>query len=136
MTRLVYVAAAAVLVLALAGSATAQSKFVPPIRGEAEVGYLTPQTKVDNKANMVITTITIKNLSVTGSIAGLKVEEYWWDKNSNPVTGSKARHPKPLLPGEVVTLTLQTPKQPNMFRNSYQFSHANGKIKTKAMKAF
>jgi hypothetical protein len=78
----------------------------------------------------------VKNLSMSGSIAGLKVEEFWYDKAGNPVTGSRKRHPKPLQPGEVVELQLETPKDPKMFTNSYQFSHANGKIKTKLMKAF
>lgn len=97
---------------------------------------LAPVTRVDQKTNMVITTIKVKNLSGTGSIAGLKVEEYWWDKASNPVTGSKTRLPKPLLPGEIATLTLETPKDPKMHRNQYVFTHANGKIKTKPMKTF
>lgn len=35
MTRLAHVAVALVVVLALAGTAAAQGKFVPPIRGEA-----------------------------------------------------------------------------------------------------
>ena len=136
MTRLVQVAVAAVIALAVAGTAVAQSKFVPPVRGEVEIGVMTPVTKVDEKTKMVITTIKVKNLSGTGSIAGLKVEEYWYDRANNPVTGSKDRLAKPLLPGEVATLTLQTPKDPKMHRNQYVFSHANGKVKAKSMKAF
>jgi hypothetical protein len=136
MTRLVKIAMAAAVVLALAGTAMAQGKFVPPIRGEAEIGVLTPETRVDNKANMVITIIKVKNLSGTGSIAGLKVEEYWYDKAGNPVTGSKAKLAKPLQPGEVASLTLETPKDPKMNRNQYQFSHANGKIKATPKKTF
>lgn len=136
MTRMVQVAFAAVLMLVLAGTATAQSKFVPPVRGEVEVGVLPPDSKVDQKTNMVITTIRVKNLSGTGSIAGLKIEEYWWDKENNPVTGSKARLAKPLMPGEEATMVLETPKNPKMYRNNYTFSHANGKVKTKAMKKF
>jgi hypothetical protein len=136
MTRLVQIAMAAVLVLALAGTSMAQGKFVPPVRGEAELGVLPPDTKVDNKTNMVITVIKVKNLSGTGTIAGLKVEEYWYDKAGNPVTGSKDKLKKPLQPGEVATLTLQTPKDPKMNRVQYQFSHGNGKIKAKSMKAF
>src|SRR3972149_10483977 len=106
MTRLVQVAVAAVIALAVAGTAVAQSKFVPPVRGEVEVGVLTPVTKVDEKTKMVITTIKVKKLPGTGSIAGRKVEEYWYDKANNPVTGSKDRLAKPLLPGEGATLTL------------------------------
>ena len=136
MTRLVKVAVAAVIVLAVAGTAAAQAKFVPPVRGEVEIGVLAPVTKVDDKTKMVITTIKVKNLSGTGSIAGLKVEEYWYDKANNPVTGSKARLAKPLLPGEVGTLVLETPKDPKMHRNQYVFTHANGKIKAKSVKTF
>lgn len=136
MTRLVQVLMAAMLVLAVAGSAAAQGKFIPPIRGEAEVGVLAPQTKVDHKTDMVTTTIKVKNLSGTGSIAGLKVEEYWYDKDNNPVTGSRQRLTKPLMPGEIATITLETPRNPKMHRNQYVFTHANGKVKTKSMKEF
>jgi hypothetical protein len=137
MTRLVnvlltIVVAAGIGVAALA----AQAKVVTPIRGEAEIGYLRPITIEDYKAGLVRTTIKVKNLSMTGSIAGMKVEEFWFDKAGNPVTGARYRHPKPVQPGEVVELKLETPKDPKMFQNTYQFSHANGKVKTKLMKAF
>ena len=137
MTRLVKVLLT-VIVVAGIGVTTlaAQAKAVTPIRGEAEIGYLKPVTIEDYKAGLVRTTIKVKNLSMSGSIAGLKVEEFWFDKAGNPVTGSRYRHPKPLLPGEVVEVKLETPKDPKMFTNTYQFSHANGKIKTKPMKAF
>jgi hypothetical protein len=136
MTRLIHTALAAALVLGLCATVAAQSGYVPPIRGEAEIGVLPPVTKVDFKAAMVITTIKVKNLSTTGSIAGLKVEEFWYDKSGNPVTGSRDRLKKPLMPGEIATFTLQTPRDPRMARNSYVFSHVNGKIKTKPMKSF
>jgi hypothetical protein len=137
MTRLVKVLLT-VIVVAGIGVTTlaAQAKAVTPIRGEAEIGYLKPVTIEDYKAGLVRTTIKVKNLSMSGSIAGLKVEEFWFDKAGNPVTGARYRHPKPLQPGEVVELKLETPKDPKMFQNTYQFSHANGKIKTKLMKAF
>ncbi|HNV03999.1 MAG TPA: hypothetical protein PKH99_11845 [Vicinamibacterales bacterium] len=76
------------------------------------------------------------DLSTTGSIAGLKVEEYWFDKAGNPVTGSKDRLKKPLAPLETAELTLLTPRDTKMDRNSYTFSHANGKVKVKQMKEF
>jgi hypothetical protein len=137
MTRLVKVLLTAVAVVAIgAASLLAQAKVATPIRGEAEIGYLKPVTSVDQKAGLVKTTIKVKNLSTTGSIAGLKVEEFWYDKEGNPVTGSKFRLKKPLQPGEVAEMLLETPKDPKMNRNSYTFSHANGKIRTKAMKEF
>jgi hypothetical protein len=116
-------------------SLAAQAKLAAPIRGDAEIGFLTPVTTVDYKANLVRTVIKVKNTSLTGSIAGLKVEEFWYDKAGNPVTGSKARLTKPLGPGEVAELKLDTPRDPKMDRNSYTFTHANGKIKPKQLKA-
>ncbi|MEW5983246.1 MAG: hypothetical protein AB1806_12875 [Acidobacteriota bacterium] len=108
------------------------SRYVPPVRGTADVAYVTPKTVVKN--NVVITTITVRNTS-NGSIAGLKIEEYWWDKSSNPVTGDSVRLTKPLLPGETATLTLETPKDPRMFRNTYVFRHAFGAVKATLQKS-
>lgn len=138
MTRLVKVALVLLTVLAV-GSVVllAQPKPpVTPVRGDAELGVLPVVTNVDHKAGIVRATIKVKNLSPTQSIAGLKVEEFWFDKAGNPVTGSRARLPKPLMPLEVAELKLETPKDPKMDRNSYTFSHANGKVKTKPMKTF
>ncbi|MCX6551664.1 MAG: hypothetical protein NTY02_11800 [Acidobacteria bacterium] len=138
MTRLVKVALPLLAVFAIAaGTLVAQTTPpVTPIRGDAEIGVLTPVTVVDHKAGLVRTTIKVKNLSTTGSIAGLKVEEFWYDKAGNPVTGSRDRLKKPLMPLEVAELKLETPKDPKMDRNSYTFTHANGKIRTKNMKTF
>jgi hypothetical protein len=137
MKRLVKVVFTIAAIVAIgAGSLLAQTKTATPIRGDAEIGYLKPVTSVDHKANIVKTTIKVKNLSATGSIAGLKVEEFWYDKDGNPVTGSKFRLQKPLQPLEVAELKLETPKDPKMNRNSYTFTHANGKIRTKLLKDF
>ena len=135
MKRLVKVVFTIAAIVAIgAGSLIAQAKPAPPVRGDAEIGYLKPVTSVDHKANMVKTTIKVKNMSTTGSIAGLKVEEFWYDKDGNPVTGSKFRLQKPLQPLEVAELKLETPRDPKMNRNSYTFTHANGKIRTKLLK--
>jgi hypothetical protein len=137
MTRLLKVVLTVVAIAGIGAAVLgAQAKPATPIRGDAEIGYLTPATSVDHKAGIVRTIIKVKNLSTTGSIAGLKVEEFWFDKAGNPVTGSRARLQKPLQPLEVAELKLETPRDPKMDRNSYTFSHANGKIRTKAMKAF
>jgi hypothetical protein len=131
MTRLVKVALTIVAVLAIGAAVlVAQTKPpVAPVRGEVEIGVMPPQTKVDEPTKMVITTIRVKNLSPIGSIAGLKVEAYWYDKANNPVNGGRAKLAKPLLPGEIATLTIEMPKDPKMFRDQYVFSHANGKVK-------
>jgi len=105
-------------------------RFVQPVKGVADVGFLKPVVKVDK--GEVVTTIKIKNLS-TAAIAGLKVDEYWYDKAGNMLPGDSKRLRQPLLPGEVVTVELRTPKNPKMDRNSYQFTHAYGQVKTKVL---
>lgn len=110
----------------------APKKLVAPVRGEALIGYLTPVTKPEG--NMIVTTIRIKNLS-SGAIAGLKVDEFWFDKAGQPVTGAQTfRYRKPLQPGEVIDVVLRVPRDERMNRNTYQFEHANGKIKTQQLK--
>ena len=105
----------------------AKPRLVPPVRGEAPLGYTKPI--VDGKGkDFVVTTMRIKNLA-TGSIAGLRVDEFWYNKAGDAVTGANYRHPKPLQPGEVITVTLRTPRNPGMDRNQYKFEHANGTIK-------
>jgi len=106
----------------------APRKLVAPVRGEAEIGYLRPVSK--REGNMIVTTIKIKNLS-SGAIAGLKVDEFWYDKAGEPVTGAQPfRWRKPLQPGEVIDVVLRVPTNPKMDRNQYKFEHANGTIKT------
>lgn len=110
-----------------------QVKWVNPMRGLVEVQYLKPDTKVVK--NDVVTVIKVKNVS-SGPVARLKVEEYWWDKNNNPVAvnGDWAR--RPVMPGEIVTFTITTPRDPRMFRNNYKFSHAYGDVKPKLVPKF
>jgi hypothetical protein len=109
----------------------ARPKLVAPVRGVAQLGYTRPVVKnatIGGKS-FVVTTIQVKNMA-NGAIAGLKVDEFWYDKAGNPVTGDTYRHRMPLQPGEVITITLETPRVPTMARNQYNFTHANGEIKT------
>ncbi len=108
-------------------------RFVAPIRGVAEVGYLSPDTKAVN--DEIVTTIRIKNIS-TGAIAGFRLDEFWWDAAGNPLPGDSQRLRRPLMPGEEAAIELRVPRDEKMTRNSYQFSHANGEIKAKLMTAF
>jgi hypothetical protein len=104
-------------------------RLVAPVRGEAELGYTQPVVKqgtIDGR-EYVISTIQVKNMAA-GAIAGLQVDEFWYDSAGNPVTGDNYRHPRPLQPEEVVTITLETPRNPAMDRNQYNFTHANGDI--------
>src|SRR5215470_14691181 len=100
------VLACASTVLLLAGSAfagqDAPKKFLPPVRGEAVLGYTLPATK--RNGTEITTTIKVKNMSTTNSIVGLKVEEFWYDKGGQPVTGDEQRLRRPLLPGEITDI--------------------------------
>jgi hypothetical protein len=110
----------------------ARPRLAAPVRGEAPLGYLKPVIKAGKtKAGQdgIITTFRLKNLA-TGAIAGLQVEEFWYNKAGDPVTGANYRHRAPLQPGEVITVVLETPRSPGMDRNQYAFKHANGTIKT------
>jgi hypothetical protein len=123
---------------AFAQEATAQTPpkavWINPIRGSADIQYLNPVIRVE-KDGTIVTTFQVKNMS-TGPIARLTIEEFWWDKNNSPVSGDKQFLKKPLMPGEEATIVLRTPKQPNMVRNNYKFSHQNGDIKPKVVAKF
>lgn len=116
-----------------AAAPAAPAKLVPPVRGVARLGYLKPVTK--RSGNNVVTTIRVKNLS-EGSIAGLRVDDNWYDKKGEPVAGDTFRHRRPLQPGEMLEITLTTPINPAMDRNAYRFAHANGDIKAELMAKF
>jgi hypothetical protein len=112
------------------GAPAERPRLVAPVRGVAQIGYTKPlvkRGKVGGK-DFVITTMQIKNMAA-GPIAGLKVDDFWYDKGGNPLPSDSYRHPRPLQPNEVITVTLETPADPRMNRNQWQFSHANGEIK-------
>jgi hypothetical protein len=112
---------------------SAPTKLVAPIRGEALIGYMKPVTKRDGST--ITTVIRVKNMS-RGPIAGLKVDEFWYDKAGDPVTGDTFRYRMPFLPNQVIEVTLRTPVNPRMDRNQYKFEHANGTIKTELVAKF
>jgi len=138
MTRLV----TAVLMLGFLGSTAlaqdtqtpaAPRKIIPPVRGEAQIEILKPDTRVVGAE--VVTKLKIRN-AATGSIALLTVSDTWYDKEGNVLPGDSQKYRKPFLPNEVIEMELHTPKNPKMFQNTLQFSHANGKIKVTTVKSF
>ena len=122
------------------GTASAQAqdasrpKLVSPVRGAAELGYTNAVRKPEG--NMVIATFKVKNLA-TAPIAGLRIEEFWYDKGGEIVGGSEPfRYRKPLMPGEVIEITMKVQRNPKMQRSQMKFSHGDGKndtIKPKLM---
>ena len=119
------------------GGQAAPARLVPPVRGVANVGVMRPISKRETSGGQtfIVTKIQLKNLS-PNPIAGLKVEEYWFDKQGNPLPGDTFRHKKPLQPEEVITAELRTPFDAKMSGNNYKFTHANGTINTKQVAKF
>jgi hypothetical protein len=133
---------AAALALALAmlapvgGTLSAQTpakKIAPPLKGPIEVGYTMSAKRAGDK---IITTFQVKNLSATGSIIGLQIEQYFYDKSGNPLqgTGDRQRVRTPINPGEVVTVTLTSNTVPGMQSPQHKFSYRDGTVKPKPMK--
>jgi hypothetical protein len=113
-----------------APAAQAPRKLISPVRGDATVEYTKPVTK--RAGANVVTTLIIKNTS-PAPIAGFRLEENWADKAGNLAGGDIYRHPKPFMPGEVINVTLTSPFNARMTSNSYNFVHANGVVKPKAV---
>jgi hypothetical protein len=111
-------------------AAAAPRKLISPVRGEAQVEYTKPNTK--KTGTEVVTVLMVKNVSAA-PIAGFKLEESWIDKAGTLSGGDTYRHPKPFMPGEVITVTLKSPWNARMTSNSYNFSHANGTVKPKSV---
>ncbi len=108
-------------------SVLAGKKLTPPIRGQAEVDFAKPVTKREKE--MVVTRIQVKNMS-NAPIPRLTITETWYDAGGATVGGGKGAINGLLQPGEVQTVTIETPFNAKMKSNNYFFSHANGTIKT------
>src|SRR5437870_1267430 len=106
-------------------SVLAGKKFTPPFKGQADVDFTKPVTK--NNKGMVTTTIQVKN-STNAPLLRLTVDETWYDDKGGLVTGGKGVISR-LEPGEVGTIKIETPVDPKMKANDYNFTHANGTVK-------
>ena len=111
----------------------ARAKWVAPVKGIATVEVIPGASKP--VGDDIVTVLKIKNTS-SGAIALLRVDEYWYDKSLKTVSGDTQRHRQPLYPGEVVEITMRSPRKPNLYKNTFNFSHANGKIEVKTVKKF
>ena len=110
-----------------------RAKWVAPVKGIASVEVIPGASK--KVGNDIVTVLKVKNVS-NGAIALLRVDEYWFDKSLKTVSGDTQRHRQPLYPGEVVEITMRSPSKPNLYRNTFNFSHANGKVEVKTVKKF
>jgi hypothetical protein len=110
-------------------SVLAGKKFTPPFKGQADVDFTKPVSK--NEKGMVTTTIMVKN-NAAGPLLRLTVDETWYDAAGGLVTGGKGIINR-LEAGEVGTIKIETPYNPKMKANNYNFTHANGTIKPHAV---
>jgi hypothetical protein len=122
------------LVVSAQTPAPALKKMAPPLKGQIDIGYMMAPMK--REGDKLVQTIQIKNLSATGSIVGLQVEEYFYDKTGNPLqgTGDLQRIKQPVQPGEVISVTLTSNTAPGMTSPQYKFTYRDGKITPKALK--
>ena len=84
----------------------APAKFIKPLKGTADIQFMEASAK--RVGNDIVTVLKIKNMS-TAPIALLKVDEYWYNKAREVVTGDSQPYRKPFMPGEVIELTLKAP---------------------------
>ena len=116
-----------------APSTSVLKKSAPPLRGQAELGFI--QT-AKLEGDTIVTTFQVKNLSATNAIVGLQISEFWYDKGGNPIqgTGDRQRLRTPLQPLDVATITLKSPKVAGMSNPQYKFEQNNGTVKPVSMK--
>ena len=108
-------------------------KYYKPVKGIAAIQIIPGASK--RVGADIVTTIKIKNMAA-GSIALLKIDEYWYDKNNQVVTGDTQSYRKPFNPGEIIEMTLRSPYKTGLATSQYMYSHVNGKIDVKRVKKF
>jgi hypothetical protein len=137
--RFAFGMALALAMLVPAGAASAQTtpapalkKNAPPLRGPIEVGYMMAAKREGDK---IVTTFQVKNLSTTGSIIGMQIEQYFYDKAGNPLqgTGDRQRVKTPIGPGEVATIVLTSATVTGMTSPQHKFSYRDGPVKPKLL---
>ena len=115
------------------GATSVLKKSAPPLRGQAELGFV--QT-AKLEGNTIVTTFQVKNMSAVNAIVGLQISEFWYDKAGAPIqgTGDRQRLKTPLQPLDVATITLRSPKVAGMTTPQYKFEQNNGTVKPVSMK--
>jgi len=111
----------------------AGKKFTPPVRGEALVEFTQPVTKPLAGKSMVQTTIKVRNSSAA-PIARLQVTETWYDAAGGIIQSGRGVINGLLQPGEIQTITIDTPYNAKMKSNNWNFTHANGTVKVAKVK--
>jgi len=113
-------------------SILAGKKFIPPIKGQADIEFVRSATK--REGGTLVTKVQVKNTS-PAPIARLKITETWYDKSGGMIPGGEGIINGLLQPGEVQTIEIRTPTNSNMNSSMYTFNHANGTVKTHQVKS-
>ena len=109
------------------------AKWATPVKGLAHIEIIKgPSKKVGDD---VVTITKVKNVS-DGPIALLRLDELWYDGKNVQVTGDTQTIRRPFQPGEVIEITTKSPYKAGLKASQLMFSHANGKMDVKAVKAF
>ncbi|HEY7285062.1 MAG TPA: hypothetical protein VH497_06460 [Vicinamibacterales bacterium] len=110
----------------------APAKFVPLLKGAASIQFIQEKPKV--VGNDIVTILHVKNMSA-GPIGLVHIEEFWYDKNQKQVSGD-TEIVKRIDPGQIVNVTMKSPKKPDLYMSQYRFSHVNGKVDLKRVTKF
>jgi hypothetical protein len=116
-----------------AAEPAAPARWVVPLKGKATVEFIGTQPK--KIGDELVTELKVKNVS-SGPIALLRVDEYWYNKANQTVSAGSTRDTKPLMPNEIVELTIKCPYSKDINTNQFMFSHANGTVDPKSVKKF
>jgi hypothetical protein len=111
----------------------APAKFIKPLKGMADIQFMEVSAK--HVGTDIVTVLKIKNMS-NAPISLLKVDEYWYNKSQQVVTGDTQPYRKPFMPGEIIELTLKAPYKSDITVSQYMFSHAGGQVTPKRVKKF
>jgi hypothetical protein len=111
----------------------APAKWVKPIKGTATIEVIQGTPK--RIGNEIVTVLKIRNTSA-GAISLLRIDEYWYNREPREVSGDSQSYKKPFNPGEIVEITMSSPIKPDLYRSTYQFTHANGAVRPTQVKKF
>ncbi len=117
----------------VAPAPAAPARFVKMFKGTADIEII--QAAPKKIGNDMVTVLKLRNMS-PAAVSLLKVDEYWYDRKMQVVSGDSQAYRKPFNPGEVIEITLKSPVKPDLYKNQFAFSHANGEVRVKAVKKF
>src|ERR1051325_1953226 len=89
--------------------AVAKARMAVPVKGTAYIEVIAEQAK--QVSGDIVQKLKVKNVS-NAPIAGLRVDQYWFSKTGQQVTGDTQRVRAPIAPGEIVDVELKSPAKP------------------------